>query len=162
LLELRGTACDFKWSYLIGAILLGVLIGMFAGALWSVLGSLVARRLGGKGKSSQLRLVWGAASVPGAASLLILFPLDLLLVGTDAFRAVGSEQTGNMVWRGLSVAFSAALLVWSLWLLFRGAEAVTKLRASRAGWLVALAVFCLALPVVPLVIAGSGGSPCPT
>jgi hypothetical protein len=65
-----------------------------------------------------------------------------------------------MVWRALSVAFSLSLLVWSLWLLYRGSEAAGKVSGKRAAFLAFLAVACIAVPVAALIAVGSGAPAC--
>jgi hypothetical protein len=160
LLQLRESGCPFRWHYLVGVVVLGALLGMLCEVIWARIATFAARRMGGQGTPSRFRLVWGAASVPHAAVLLVLLPLDLLLVGTDSYRAVETEATGGSIWRALSVAFSLALVAWSLWLLFRGSRAIGKVSTGHAAWLSALAVVSLAIPVAILIVAGSGAPAC--
>jgi hypothetical protein len=160
LLQLRESGCPFRWHYLIGVVVIGALLGMLCEVLWARVATFASRRMGGQGTPSRFRIVWGAASVPHMTALLFLLPLDLLFVGTDAYRAVETEATGGAVWRALSVAFSLALVAWSLWLLFRGSQAIGKVSAGNAAWLTGLAVVSLAIPVVILLVAGSGAPAC--
>jgi hypothetical protein len=160
LMQLRESQCPFRWHYLVGVIVIGAVLGMLCEVLWARAATFASDRMGGKGTAARFRIVWGAASVPHVAALLLLLPLDLLLVGTDAFRAVETEGAGGNAWRALSVAFSLALVVWSLWLMFRGSQAVARVSAGRAGWLTALAVVALVIPVIALVLLGSGAPAC--
>ncbi len=160
IMQLRESGCPFRWHYLVGVVVIGALLGMLCEVLWAQGAAFASKRMGGRGTASGFRLVWGAASLPHVGALLVLLPLDLLLVGTDAYRAVETEATGGSVWRALSVAFSLALVVWSLWLLFRGSQAVAQVSSRRAAWLTVLAVTSLALPVAILILVGSGAPAC--
>jgi hypothetical protein len=154
--EIGKTACTFQWTYLAGALVIGALLGVVAILLWGVLGPLVARRLDGGGAPSRFRLVWGAAAIPQVAMLVLLLPLDLLLVGSAAYRTVDIDGAAATAWRAMSLAFAVALTLWSLWVLFRGAQSAGGVSGPRSLWMIGVALLCLALPVLPTIIATAG------
>ena len=156
LAQIGETACDFQWAYLAASIFFAGLLGVVSILLWGVIGPLAARRLEGRGTPSRFRLVWGAAAIPQLASLLVLLPLDLLLVGSAAYTTVDIEGAAPTAWRAMSLAFTTSLVLWSLWLLFRGAQAAGGVSGSRSLWMIGAALLCLALPLLPTLIAIAG------
>jgi hypothetical protein len=97
-----------------------------------------ARGLGSLGSFRRARHVLGFAVAPLALSLLLLWPLQLAVFGSDVFRRGGSDDgTGGQVFDALELGFAA----WSAVLLLVGVRAVhgwTWVRSAGALGLVVL------------------------
>jgi hypothetical protein len=116
-----------------------------AAAIWAggLLLHLAGRRLGSRGTYQRARHVVGFSLTPLALSLLLLWPVRLLLYGDDVFRRGGADAdaAGADVLSGLSL--SAGL--WGLALLLIGVRTVHGWTWPRTAGTVALAS---ALPVL--------------
>lgn len=148
--EVAGS--DFRWSLLVAAAVIGALVAVAAQALWALIARIPLATTESAGSRSELRLVWGAAAVPQVIALLLLFPLDLLIVGPDTFtstRLVDPLATG---WAALSIALSVSAWVWSAYLLYRGTSIASGSGGSRA--VIATATAALSAAVIVAAVAG--------
>lgn len=133
-----------------GSLLLAAAWAIFGGALGGVvlyygLGALLyfaGRFFGSHGTYRRARQTLALAAVPVALSLLLVWPLRLLLYGGDVFRTGGSDHgSGPGALRLVELGF----LAWSVVLLVLGVKLVHTWPLRRAGAAVTLA---LALPVL--------------
>lgn len=122
----------FRWSYLVAAALLGIAVMLGAQFLWGLVGPRMLRGMGLGGEARELRLVWGAAAFPQVFAVALLVPMDLAIVGPEAFMNVRVEDPLSAGWAALSVALALALGLWSVWLFVRGIQAVAEVPARRA------------------------------
>ena len=110
------------WAVIAGGIVAFTGYFVVGGALY-----LGARGLGSEGSFRRARHVLGFAVAPLALSLVLLWPVELAVFGTDRFRRFGSDdgaagQVFDVLQLGF-VAWSAALLIvgvravhgWSWW-----------------------------------------------
>lgn len=132
----------FRWSYLVAAGMLGVALMLGAQFLWGLLGPAMLRAVGLGAEARELRLVWGAAAFPQVFAVGLLMPMDLAIVGPEAFMNVRVEDPLSATWAALSVGVALALALWSLWLFVRGIQTAAEVPARRAvmGALPALAL----------------------
>jgi Yip1 domain len=138
---------QFRSEFLVGALITGALLGLAGQALWSVAGRHAVRALGGRASGRDLRTVWGAAGFPQVLSLALLLPLDLLIVGPATFTTERLTDSVATAWAALSIALSAALALWSLWLFVRGVETASGMGTARALAGTLFAGLCLAASV---------------
>lgn len=104
------------WIFFAGAFTAFVGYFVIGGAL-----HLGTRGLGSEGTFRRARHLLGFAVAPLALSALVLWPLGLLLFGTDLFRRGGSDEgMGGDVFYAAALVFSA----WSAVLLLVGVRAV--------------------------------------
>ena len=158
-LGLRQVAA-FRWSYLIGALVAGAMLGLLVQGVWAVGGPWAARVLGGDARASDLRLVWGGAALPQVFALIVLFPLDLMIAGQTTFTTARFADSLSAAWASLSIALAVALALWSLFLFVRGTQVATGLGVLRAVIMSSLAALCLVvigggLLAVAIIVAGS-------
>ena len=121
------------WAVIAGGIVAFTGYFVVGGALY-----LGARGLGSEGSFRRARHVLGFAVAPLALSLLLLWPVELAVFGTDRFRRYGSDDGGaGQVFDVLQLGFVA----WSAALLIVGVRAVhgwSWLRSLAALGLVAV------------------------
>ena len=121
------------WAVIAGGVIAFVGYFIVGGALY-----LGTRGLGSVGTFRRARHILGFAVAPIALSLLLLWPLQLAVFGSDVFRRGGSDHgTGARVFDALELGFAA----WSAVLLLVGVRAVhgwTWARSLGALGLVAL------------------------
>ena len=148
LLGARASSADgFEWTLLLASLAIGRLIYVVGQALWGLGGPSVVSALRGDASSGPLRLVWAAAACPPALALLLL-PVDLVVVGSEAVTSTGPAETMATAWAALSISLQVAAGIWSLYLLFRGTQVVGRLNIGRA-----LAATVVALALVVLLTA---------
>jgi hypothetical protein len=147
------SSAEFRWSYLLMAVLIGGLVGGVAQRLWGIAAPRVVEGLRGSTSPWQMRLVWGASAFPQIAALIVLLPLDLALVGSKSFTTDRLVQSYETVWAALSISLSIALVVWSMYLFVRGIETATGLSMSRSVLLAVLGVVTLVGLFALLVLA---------
>jgi hypothetical protein len=111
--------------------------------LWALGGSLLARALGGEPKPSDLRLVWGGASLPQVFAVIVLLPLDLSIAGPATFTDARFADSLSAAWASLSIALAVALALWSLYLFIRGTKVATGMSLPRVAVLTLLAGLCV-------------------
>lgn len=143
----------FRWSYLVAAALLGTALMLGAQFLWGVVGGRVLRAVGVAAEGRELRLVWGASAFPQVFALMVLVPMDLMIVGPEAYMNVRVEDPLSAGWAALSVALSLVLAGWSIWLFVRGMQAVAEVPVRRAMLSVAPALLVVAALVFVLRLA---------
>jgi hypothetical protein len=137
-----------------GSLLIVAAWAIFAGALYGaftlfgvgLLLHIAGRLFGSRGSYRRARQVVALAAVPVALSLLLVWPLRLLLYGGDVFRSGGSDH-GSLP-KALHLV-DLGLLAWSIILLVLGVRFVHGWRLGRAAATVALA---LALPALVVVL----------
>ncbi len=121
------------WAVIAGGIVAFTGYFVVGGALY-----LGARGLGSEGSFRRARHVLGFAVAPLALSLVLLWPVELAVFGTDRFRRYGSDDgAAGQVFDVLQLGF----LAWSAALLIVGVRAVhgwSWLRSLGALALVAL------------------------
>jgi hypothetical protein len=140
-------APEFRWSYLVVALIGGALVALIAQALWGF-GASAAFRLGGDAtRARDLRLVWGASAVPQLLALLILLPLDVLIVGPETFTSTKLADPLATGWAAISIALAVSLGVWSMYLFARGVQV-----ATGSGWATSLAGLMLASASLAIVL----------
>ena len=151
---------SFRWDFLIAAMVAGAALVLIAQALWGLVGRWIARFFGAETSSRDLRLVWGASFFPQVIALLFLFPLDLLIVGPDAFTSEKLTDPLSLTWSAFSVAAAICLALWSLFLLVRGVEVSTsqKLWESLLTSFVGIATLAAAVGVFVVLGLLLGGS----
>lgn len=146
------SAADFRWSYVVIAMIGGTLFALAAQALWGVVAA-AAFRLGGRTvRSRELRLVWGAASFPQLAALVVLLPIDLLIVGPETFTSTKLTDQLATGWAAISIALGASLGVWSFYLFARGIQVATRSSWASSGAGVLLGAACVLAIVVAVVV----------
>ena len=135
----RVTSEDFRWGAFIAALVAGAVLAVLAQAWWAWIGKKGLAVAGHSVPSRHLRLLWGVAAFPQVAALFVLFPLDLLIVGTDSYATTRLADSIALTWAAISIALGVVLGAWCLYLFFCGLRVVTG-DARRAGELLALAV----------------------
>jgi hypothetical protein len=83
--------------------------------------------------------------------LLVLAPLDLLLVGEQAFVASDTGDSVALAWLALSTAASVSLAVWSAYVFAKGTHVATRATPLRTSGVVAASFGCVAAVVAALV-----------
>ena len=148
---------DYSDDYLMVALGAGAVFGVAAQVVCAAPTARAAQWLGGKVRSVDLRIVWGAAAFPQVFALLILLPLDLLIAGPQTFMTEPLGDSLATAWAALSIALQTAVALWSLALYVRGVEVatgVTKLRAALVAAVAGLGLaFVCALVVAPAAVA---------
>jgi hypothetical protein len=144
---------DPEYDSLLVAVWAVVAGGFIAFAGYFIVGGalyLGARGLGSAGTFRRARHVLGYALAPLALSLLVVWPLQIAVFGTDVFRRGGSDDGwGASLFDALELGFAA----WSAALLLVGVRAVhgwTWTRSLAALGLVAL--FLAAFGYLPEVL----------
>ena len=150
----KVSAAQFRWNYLVAAIVLGALLGLLSQRLWAACGVVLSRALGAEAKAPDLRLAWGGSAVPQAFALVLLLPLDLSIAGGASFTDARFADRVAAAWASLSLALAIALALWSLYLFFRGTRVATGLGVTRALLVMVVAGVCVAaVCAVSVVIA---------
>ena len=141
---------DPEYDALLTAVWAVVAGGFYAFAgYWLIGGALYlgARGLGGLGDYRRSRHLLAFAVTPVALSLLVLWPVELAVFGTDLFRRGGSDEgAAGTVFDAIELAFAA----WALALLLIGVRAVHGWSWLRSlGALGLLALFLAAFAYLP-------------
>lgn len=132
------------WAFLGGAFYAIALYWVFGAFLWAA-----GRGLGSLGDYRRARHVLGLASAPIALSLLTLWPIRVLLYGSDLFRTGGDDYgRGDAIFGAFNIAF----LAWALLLLVIGVRTVHGWTWARALATVALAAVFPALIALATVL----------
>jgi hypothetical protein len=132
--------------------LTGAIYGAFA--YWAGGGFLYVglRGAGSRGGYRRARHILAFAAVPTVLGLLVVWPLRLLVYGTDSFRSGGSDHgVGPLLFDLAEVAF----VLWSFALLIYGIAIVERWRVLRSAVAVALALLTILVLTVPFVIAAA-------
>ena len=142
---------DFEYDALV-MLVETIIAGAFVGLQNYWLGGLAlhggARGLEAKTSYRQARHIIGFASIPLILALVLVWPVEIAVYGSDLFRTGGADNgPGRWVFHGLWLLAAA----WTLWLAVLGVRTV-----NGWGWLRSLAATALAvvvLTVIAVVIA---------
>ena len=163
---LRRACTDQHLGLLVAAALVvGALLGLLAQQFWGGVGPATIRGLHGDTDRGSLRLVWGAAAFPQVVWLLVLLPLDLLIIGTDAYSPSSLEDPLSTAWAAFSIAIGISLAVWSLFLFVKGLEVAAGIGFWKAVAAMSVAsVFFVAVIGAPVIIGSISSEvrSCPT
>ena len=144
----RISAADFRWGFLVVALLGGAVLALAGQGLWGLAGRAVTP----EATSAARRFVWGAAAAPQAFALIVLLPLDLLLVGSETFTATKLTDPLETGWAAMSIALSVSVAAWSGYLFYRGIQVAGDLRALAAAAGVTLGVACAAIVTAAVAV----------
>jgi hypothetical protein len=145
----EASARSYRPVYLVLAVVAGSVVGLIGQLVWGFVG---ARVLSENASSSDMRLVWGAASLPLCGVVLILLPLDLLIAGPEIYTTERLDDPLATAWAAFSMAVGIVLALWAAYLLVKG----VKVAADEPRWKVsatalsALVVLCAVF--APLVL----------
>ena len=143
-----------SFALLVGA---GIVLGPFAGVLFTFLFSFVVHRvgrlLGGTGSYRNVRAATVYASVPIVYSLVLVFPIEIAVFGPYFFSDNPPPLVINPVAYIALLGFDAAAMVWSLALLIEGTIVVNGFSRGRASVLAAIIVSLTSLAVYGLRFA---------
>ena len=156
---------EYLASFIAAALVLGALLGLIAQAIWGAIGPAAVRSLHGEVDRGSLRLVWGASAFPQVVALVVLLPLDLLVIGPEAYSTTSLDDPVSTAWAAFSIAIGISVAVWSLFLFVRGIEVAGGLGFWRAAAATGIAAVCFATVVALVVVAGSMSTEvrsCPT
>lgn len=133
------------WAVIAGGIVAFTGYFLVGGALY-----LGARGLGSAGSFRRARHVLAFAAAPLALSLLVLWPVQLAVFGTDLFRRYGSDDGGaGRVFDALELGFAA----WAATLLLVGVRTVHGWSWWRSlASLALVALFLAAVAYLPDVL----------
>ncbi len=140
---------DFRWGFLVGAGLIGAILALLGQMVWGRIGRWVLKMFGTDVRPGDLRMVWGAAAGPQIFGILLLLPIDLLVVGPEAFTSATLNDPVSSGWASLSIALGVALAVWSGGLFLKGVQVVAKVR-----WPVLVAASTVAAVCLTVVVIG--------
>ncbi len=107
------------------------------------------RGAGSKGSYRRARHILAFAAVPTVLGLVLVWPVRLLVYGSDSFRSGGSDDGLGPLLFDLA---EGAFVLWSLGLLVYGIAVVERWRPTRAAVSVALALLAILVLTLPLVI----------
>lgn len=138
---------DLRWGYVVAALVLGALISLAGQAAF---GPLVNRLVRGEDvpSAAELRTVWGAAAFPMVVPLVLLLPVDVIVVGAEAFASGKPGDPVSAAWASLSLALGVACLLWSAGLFVKGLSVVGKWRLPSSLLATLGAVSCIAAVVM--------------
>lgn len=139
--------------------LLVLVLVFLAGALYGVAAYWIGggalylgvRAAGGDETYRRARHILAFAAAPIALSLLVLWPLQIAIYGSDLFRSGGGDEGGAGAWafRALEVGFFA----WALVLIVYGIRVVHEWPLVRSlGALVLAALALVAIGIVPSLL----------
>lgn len=139
--------------------LLVLVLVFLAGALYGVAAYWIGggalylgvRAAGGDETYRRARHILAFAAAPIALSLLVLWPLEIAIYGSDLFRSGGGDEGGTGAWafRALEIGFFA----WALVLIVYGIRVVHEWPLVRSlGALVLAALALVAIGIVPSLL----------
>jgi hypothetical protein len=128
--------------------LTGAIYGFAAYWIGGALLYLGLRGAGSQGSYLRARHILAFAAVPTVLGLVLVWPVRLLVYGTDSFRTGGGDTGAGPLVFDLA---EAAFVLWSAGLLLYGIAVVERWRLLRAG--VALALPILAILVLTVALA---------
>lgn len=132
---------DFSWSYFVISLVAGAIVAVLAQVVWSFVGPAAGGPDSGSPRS--FRAVWALSAFPQVPALLVLAPIDLLLVGTQAFTASDTGDSVALAWLALSTAGAVSLAAWSAYVFAKGTHVATRATPRRTAGVVAAGVLCL-------------------
>jgi hypothetical protein len=128
--------------------LTGAIYGFAAYWIGGALLYLGLRGAGSQGSYQRARHVLAFAAVPTVLGLVLVWPIRLLVYGTDSFRTGGDDDgIGPLLFDLAEGAFFA----WAFGLLIYGIAVVERWRVLRAGVAVALPVLAILIFTVAIV-----------
>ncbi|CAN5171584.1 hypothetical protein BH18ACT14_BH18ACT14_15720 [soil metagenome] len=139
--------------------LLVLVLVFLAGALYGVAAYWVGggalylgvKAAGGDETYRRARHLLAFAAGPIALSLLVLWPLQLALYGSDLFRSGGGDEGGGGAW--VFLALEIAFFAWALVLIVYGIRVVHEWPLVRSlGALLLAALALVALGIVPSLL----------
>ena len=139
---------DFSWSYFVVALVFAAVVAVLAQILWSFAGPAAGGPDSGSPRS--FRAVWALSAFPQVPALLLLAPIDLLLVGEEAFTASDTGDSVALAWLALSTAGAVSLAVWSAYVFAKGTHVATRATPLRSAGVVAASLVCVAAVVALL------------
>jgi hypothetical protein len=132
------------WAFIGGAVYGLILYWLLGAILYAA-----CRGLGGLGSYRRARHLLAYSLVPLALSLVTLWPVRIILYGTDLFRTGGDDYgRGDAIFGGIAIGFVA----WTLVLLLIGVRTVHGWTWPRAGAAIALSAIFPVLLVLPQVL----------
>jgi hypothetical protein len=152
-----GTAASLVARYenfdtlriVVEAVVAGMLVGLQN--FWILGGMLAVGILAAEGTTTyrQARHLIGFATTPFIASLVLVWPIRLVIYGSDLFRSGGGDSsTGALVFRGID----AAVLAWSLGLIVYGLRTLEGWSWRRSFVALSIAAIVPAVVVAALTI----------
>ena len=151
LVELReASRASFRPMYLVGAVLLGAILGLLAQFVWGWLGPALFGTRDPAARRS-MRIAWGLAALPQIVALGVLFPLDLAIVGPESFTTTGLPDSVSTAWAAASIALSVAFAVWAVRLFYTGVRVMVESGRWRAVGGLLVAGGLIAVAFVPLL-----------
>jgi Yip1 domain len=145
-----ATTESYRAAYLALTIATGAALGLIAQVLWGVAG---ARVLSERASARDMRLIWGAASLPLCVVVLVLLPLDLVIVGPEIFTTERLDDPLATAWAAFSMAVALVLALWASYLFVRGLRIAADDSRPRVGPAAAVAVVVLCAVFVPPLLA---------
>jgi hypothetical protein len=129
--------------------LTGAIYGFAAYWIGGALLYLGLRGAGSEGSYQRARHVLAFAAAPTVLGLVLVWPIRLLVHGTDSFRTGGGDTgIGPLLFDLAEGAFA----LWALGLLLYGIAVVERWRILRAGVAVALPILAILILTVALAI----------
>lgn len=129
--------------------LTGAIYGFAAYWIGGALLYLGLRGAGSEGSYQRARHLLAFAAVPTVLGLVLVWPIRLLVYGTDSFRTGGGDTgIGPLLFDLAEGAFA----LWALGLLLYGIAVVERWRILRAGVAVALPILAILILTVALAI----------
>lgn len=145
---------DFSWGYFVTSLVLAAVVAILAQIAWSFLGPAAGGPDSGSPRS--FRAVWALSAFPQLPALLLLAPIDLLLVGEQAFTSSDTGDSVALAWLALSTAGAVSLAVWSAYVFAKGTLVATRATPGRAAVVVAASLAC-AVAAAALLAGGLFG-----
>lgn len=139
---------EFRWGYFVAGLVMAAVVAVLGQIAWSF----AAPRIGGPdaGSPRSFRAVWALSAFPQIAALLVLLPLDLLLVGREAFTASDGGDSVALAWMALSTAMSVSLAAWSAFVFVKGTHAATRATPGRTASVVTTSLVAVFVVVAAL------------
>lgn len=149
---LRDASLDsYRAGYLTASVVAGAVLGLVAQRLWALIATRVLGTPQAAGRN--LRLIWGAASFPQLATVCVLLPLDLVLVGPGLFTTDRLGDPLATAWAALSIALGAAFAVWSGYLFVRGISVAANAGTARTALASAIGLLLVVSLFAPLIVS---------
>lgn len=143
------TPPDFRWSFFVTWLVTAAVVAVVAQTAWSF----AAPRLAGPdaGSPRSFRAVWALSAFPQIGVLLVLTPLDVLLVGRDAYTASDGGDSVALAWMALSTATSVSLAAWSAFVFAKGTHVAARATAARSAAVITLGFVSAGVAVAAVV-----------
>jgi hypothetical protein len=132
--------------------LTGAIYGVFAYWIGGAFLYIGVRGAGSRGSYRRARHILVFAAIPTVLGLLLVWPVRLVVYGTDSFRSGGDDEGIGPLLFDLA---EGAFVLWSLGLLVYGIAVVERWRLLRGAVAVSLAVLAILVLTFPFVLAAS-------